>query len=180
MDMDELENRKLKQKFIHIPTGETVVVCTGVILLDSQSFAHQAHRCSWKFLSPEDDIKKESRVVKEQTNEKSLSALKQIIEEAGYEVPDSYGLILNTDFTSITLKKHKIYVRVSSQDKALSFSFQYRPDNLTSYHNAVENALELRDYLVESRNERTKLLEREAEANKILKLINHHKSKAYS
>lgn len=170
-------NRKLEQKFIHIPSGETVVVCTGVVLLDNHSDFKQSHRSSWKFLQPIEGPGKESLVIKKSTNQKSLNELRDIIWSLGYDVPESYGLILNTDLTNITVKKTKIFVRVnSSTSEPLSFSFQYQSDSLTSYHNAIENALSLRDHLVEARVERSALVKRVNEANRILKVINGHKS----
>lgn len=167
--------RQLEHKIVYIPTGETVVVCTGVVLLDGHSNANRAYNCSWKFLEPECGYQKHHKVVKNDNNAKSLKALKEHIESLGYEMPEAFGLILPTNFKNITVKKRRVFVRVNTTTGATSFSFQYQPESVTSYHDAVENAVDLRDHLTDSRMERQKLLERIAETDRVLRLIKAHK-----
>lgn len=168
--------RRLEQKLIHIPTGETVVVCTGVVLVDEHSLFNQAHRSSWKFLEPLEGGKKESSLVKRASNQLSINELGKLIESLGYELPESYGIIVNTDTTNITVKKKRIALRLAfSQNNYKNFSFQYRADSITSYHDAMHNALDLRELLYSVREERNRLNKQVSEAREILKIVKNHK-----
>ena len=93
------------------------------------------------------------------------------VEEAGYIVPEAFGYIGTTDTTSISVKRSRLYVRVGTSKGQLGFSFQYQPNSPVSFHDAMENAIRLRDSLWEFREERQQLLDRVGELEPVIDLL---------
>lgn len=167
---------KLKHKIIHLANGESVVVCTGVTLSDDRSTSKRMHDCGWLFIDPDTSLepkRKQSKLLKEGSNKKSLSELKTHIESAGYTLPEAFGSIQPTNTQNITIKRREIYLRINTSTGQLGFSFQYQGNDPVSFHDAMDNAIALRDHLLDSRKERQQLLEKVNELEPLVSLLSN-------
>jgi len=166
----------LKHKIIHLANGESVVVCTGVTLSDDRSTSKRMHDCGWRFIDPDTKLEpkqKLSKLFKEGSNKKSLNKLKTHIESAGYTLPTAFGSVSLTNTTNITIKRRRIYLRINTSTGQLGFSFQYQANDAVSFHDAMDNAIALRDHLIGSRKERQQLLDKVNELEPLVSLLSN-------
>lgn len=166
------DKNTLRHKIVHLSNGTSVIVCTGITLSADNTISKRVSDLSWCFINPKATGKgRQSKAFKLGSNEKSLKAIQSYIEELGYSVPEAFGLVRPTSLTNLTVKKRTIYVRVNTPTGQIAFSFQYKINDPVSYHDAMDNALALRDHLIDSRKERQQLLARIDELEPVVRLL---------
>lgn len=162
---------ELKSRIIHLPHGKTVVSCSGLHIRDQDSSAASPDKPAWGFSSPKDGPRLGFKIKANSLSNMFKEAEERLV-SAGYVLPSGFGLVAGTNLTNITIKSRVIQVRINVEGAdSQRFSFQFDRFSFTSYDDAMQNALKLRDLLISQRADNHQLREGAKKAAKFMRAL---------
>lgn len=169
------DSYKLDPKVIHLPNKTSIVVCTGMHIVATRSKTDGAGgpiRPAWRFVAPKDGPKVEHSL-RTNSDHEAVYDFGDRLTAAGYELPEAYGLSGPTELSNIIIKSRVIVVRVNSEGESSSlFSFQYNRFNFTSYDEAMQNAISLRNLLIDQRKRLSEYKRIAEQAREVMRTFN--------